>query len=403
MKKLIKSIFIVFILFSQISPVVAAQSPVNLYSQYAYLYDPETTLVYIDQKSDEKIYPASMTKILTVSLALEKIQNLKETIVITKQDYNGVIEEGATTAGFAIGEKVTYEDLLYGALLPSGAEACQALARLTYGSIEKFVEAMNEKVKALELQNTHFMNVTGLHHEHHYTTTHEMALILNHALNNKEFVKVFEARKYKSSNGKHNWISSLQRGKDYKNIDISHIDGGKSGYTDEAQLTFASTMTIDNHQLILVTAKAEGIYTQNHVRDVVSVYQYMNEHFHQVVFYQENEAIKSYWLLKSLQLQYTLKAKQPISILVEKSINNNNIEKEIVDHMFLFAPLKKGDSLGKMTIRYQGNAIYEYPLVVLENIESPLLAQVLYYAVTIGVPVALIGIFSIKIYKRKRS
>ena len=170
MKKII-TCMITMIVCLGIVPVHASENfQVSLHSKYAYLYDQETQMVYLDQKSQDKIYPASMTKILTVSLALDKIPDIHEKVRITQADLDGLFEAGATIAGFYAGELVTYEDLLYGALLPSGADACNALARLTYGSTDGMVMAMNQLVEQLNLKNSHFMNVTGLHHNEHYTT-----------------------------------------------------------------------------------------------------------------------------------------------------------------------------------------------------------------------------------------
>ena len=116
MKKVI-AILITFILCLQIIPVSASDSfQVTLHSQYAYLYDQQTSMVYLDQGSREKIYPASMTKILTVSLALDKIEDIHEKVRVTDEDLKGLYEAGASVAGFYAGELVTYEDLLYGAL-----------------------------------------------------------------------------------------------------------------------------------------------------------------------------------------------------------------------------------------------------------------------------------------------
>lgn len=128
MKKIVSSLIACLLIFLSIQPIHAYTNiNIELYSQYAYLYDRDTSLVYMEKKSNEKIYPASMTKILTVSLALDYITDLQEVVTIKQADFKGVVEEGATVAGLFPGEKVTYEDLLYGALLPSGADACQAL------------------------------------------------------------------------------------------------------------------------------------------------------------------------------------------------------------------------------------------------------------------------------------
>ncbi|MFR6099299.1 MAG: D-alanyl-D-alanine carboxypeptidase family protein [Longibaculum sp.] len=396
MKK-IASLLCLFILFVTIQPVQAKE--IQLFSKYYYLYDRSNEMIYLDEKSDEKIYPASMTKILTVSLALDKIPDIHQKVTITSQDIDGLLALQATTAGFYVGEQVTYEDLLYGALLPSGADACLALSRLTYGSTKQMVAAMNQKVKSLGLTHSHFQNVTGLHDENHYTTVKDMAHILNHALSNKEFVKVFNAREYTSSSN-HHWISSLQRGKEYKGIDISHIDGGKSGFTDEAQLTFASTMTIDHHQLILVTAYAKGQHSQNHVNDAVHVCDYMTKNFHEIVLYKKDETIQDYWIFPSFQFQYHYPAYQDISLLVSRDISKSDLKFEVEGKNYLLLPQHKNQQIGKLKVQYQQKTIYEYPLILTHDIQSSMMDTIGIYGILICIPVALVGI--IVIIKRKK-
>ena len=396
MKK-IASLLCLFILFVTIQPVQAKE--IQLFSKYYYLYDRSNEMIYLDEKSDEKIYPASMTKILTVSLALDKIPDIHQKVTITSQDIDGLLALQATTAGFYVGEQVTYEDLLYGALLPSGADACLALSRLTYGSTKQMVAAMNQKVKSLGLTHSHFQNVTGLHDENHYTTVKDMAHILNHALSNKEFVKVFNAREYTSSSN-HHWISSLQRGKEYKGIDISHIDGGKSGFTDEAQLTFASTMTIEHHQLILVTAYAKGQHSQNHVKDAVHVCDYMTKNFHEIVLYKKDETIQDYWIFPSFQFQYHYPAYQDISLLVSRDISKSDLKFEVEGKNYLLLPQHKNQQIGKLKVQYQQKTIYEYPLILTHDIQSSMMDTIGIYGILICIPVALVGI--IVIIKRKK-
>ncbi len=383
MKKIIVVIIWVLCFFSVNSVYAYDDLDLDLYSQYAYLVDPQTDIVYIDQQSDEKIFPASMTKILTVSLALEKIDNLQEEVTITQLDLNGLFESGASVAGFYSGEVVTYEDLLYGALLPSGADACNALARLTYGDMTSFVEAMNQQAANLNLQNTHFVNATGLHDDQHYTTVKEMAIILEYALQNAEFVKIFETQQYQSSNGVHQWSSTLRRASLQQNIDISNIDGAKSGFTDEAQLTLASTMTIDGHQLILVTAYAQGQYSQNNVKDAVAVYQYMNDNYHNVTIYQKDENIYDYWILRTFQLPYHYIMSENLSLLLEQDISYEDLDISIQAQSIQIAPLEKGQSLGKVIIQYQDQILYEYQITLNENISTHIVATIILYGIVL--------------------
>ena len=103
--------------------------------------------VLLDKGSRERIYPASMTKILTAIVAIENLPNLDEQITVTAEQINPLYEEGASLAGFSAGETVTVRDLLYGVLLPSGAEACVAVAERVAGSEAAFVDLMNQKVQ----------------------------------------------------------------------------------------------------------------------------------------------------------------------------------------------------------------------------------------------------------------
>ena len=116
------------------------------------------------------------------------LDDLDKTATITQSDIDTVWETGATSADFTVGEVVTYRDMLMGAMLPSGADACRALANNTCGSQEKFVEKMNQLVNKLGLKDSHFVNTTGIHDDDHYTTAYDMAKITQYALKNKKFV-----------------------------------------------------------------------------------------------------------------------------------------------------------------------------------------------------------------------
>ena len=399
MKKLVSLLIVAFIAFFSMSPIYAANE-IELNSQYAYLYDRDTSLVYLDIKSEEKIYPASMTKILTASLALDKITNIYQQVIITADDLKGLAEEGASVAGFYVGETVTYEDLLYGTLLPSGADACNALARLLYGSVNQMVEAMNQKIQSLGLKNTHFQDVTGLHDEEHYTTVKDMAMILNQALDNETFEKVFTSKQHLDSKGKRTWTSTLQRAKDLKNIDTPHIDGAKSGYTDAAQLTLASTMTLEGHQFILVTAKAKGQRTQNHVKDANTVYDYLADHFQKFIIYKKDEDMGSCFILKSFEGFYDIQSEKEISIIVDKTIKQDDISVAYDGDKIVEAPLEKGQKIGSVIVKYQDQVLYQYQVTLPQTIESPIMAIVLHYGFIVGV-IGGLGCIVYRVIKKK--
>jgi hypothetical protein len=147
----------------------------GLVSPYAILVDADSGEAVAEKEADVSIYPASMTKVMTALLALEANPDLEQPVTLPEDIFPELRAEGASMAGFQPGETATVRDLLYGALLPSGAECCEALAREVSGSEEAFVELMNQKAAELGMRSTHFCNPTGLHDPEHVSTVRDMA------------------------------------------------------------------------------------------------------------------------------------------------------------------------------------------------------------------------------------
>ena len=148
----------------------------GLISPEAVLMDADSGEVLAAKNADASIYPASMTKVMTVLLVLEANPDLDTPVTLPGEIFPALQTEKASVAGFLPGETATVRDLLYGALLPSGAECCETLAREVSGSEEAFVASMNRKAAALGMASTHFCNPTGLHDPEHVSTARDMAV-----------------------------------------------------------------------------------------------------------------------------------------------------------------------------------------------------------------------------------
>lgn len=168
----------------------------SLYSESAVLLDLDTGKIAAQKKSQEKIYPASLTKMMTVLLVLENGEDLDKQVRLSEDIFPELYEEGASMAGFLPGEHATVRDLLYGAMLPSGGECCKALAKEVAGSEEKFADLMNEKAEELGMKHTHFVNSTGLQDKKHYTTVKDLARLLEYAWKNGDFQAIFTKKSY---------------------------------------------------------------------------------------------------------------------------------------------------------------------------------------------------------------
>ena len=236
---------------------------VDLYSSNAILVNLDNNQVLLDKNSEERIYPASLTKMMTVLVSIEHIQNLQQEVVLPKNIFHDLYEKNASMAGFLPNEQLTVENLLYGSMLPSGAEASIGLAEYITGSEEEFVKLMNNKAQQLGMINTHFMNTTGLHHPEHYTTVQDITLLLQYALTNSEFRQIYTAERYsiKQTNRHPEGMTFTNRMFQHMTsgeLSAGEILGGKTGYTEEAGLCLASLATVNGQEYILVTVGAKG-------------------------------------------------------------------------------------------------------------------------------------------------
>ena len=244
------------------SSTVKIWSAVN--SKYAILIDRNTGEVIAEKNSTSKIYPASMTKIMTLIVAYENAYSLDDTFVMTEEIIAPLGPANASVAGFVIGETVTVRDMLYGAMLPSGADATDGLAVHIADSTENFVALMNKKARELGLENTHFVNASGLHDDNHYTTVEEIAIIFEYALSIPECREIMTSRTYTMSPTPEHPEGLLMGSTvlarftpEYTPVGAT-ILGGKTGYTLEAHQCLASVAVSKNGtECILVTASAE--------------------------------------------------------------------------------------------------------------------------------------------------
>ena len=201
--------------------------------------------VILDKGGEDRIVPASMTKILTCLVAAEHIEDLDAPFTLTQEMEEYCLLNGGSAAGFRAGETVPVRDLFYGSILPSGGEAAVALATAAAGSHEAFVDLMNQKLEELGLADTaHFTNCVGLYDEDHYCTLRDMAVILKAAIENDWAREVLSTHDYETTHTEqnpdglilHNWF--LCRIEDYETA--GEVVAAKTGFVDQAGMCAAS-------------------------------------------------------------------------------------------------------------------------------------------------------------------
>lgn len=255
----------------------------DITSGYGILIDLDTNKVLAAKSAQEKIYPASMTKIMTLIVAYENVSDTDATYTFKAEMLDELFRQNASVAGFSAGESVPVKDLFYGCILPSGADATGALAEYVAGSEEAFAVLMNKKAAAMGLKNTHFVTASGLHDDNHYSTCEDMAAILRYAVNNTGMREILSTYQYTTTKtAEHpdgitltSTLKSRMSGNEAAGV---FVQGGKTGYTIEGRnclATFAANCTEEQAALtspryILVTAFASGEYTP--VFDAINVY-----------------------------------------------------------------------------------------------------------------------------------
>jgi D-alanyl-D-alanine carboxypeptidase (penicillin-binding protein 5/6) len=235
--------------------------------------------VLYKKSSEEKIYPASLTKMMTAIVAIENLTDFNQSIELPSDMFQQLYDEDASLAGFLPGESVPAIDLLYGVLLPSGAECCIGLSDYIAGSEAAFTALMNQKAEELGMMNTHFTNTTGLNDSEHYTTVEDLSLLLEYALQNDTFREIFTSAKYTTSNTSIHpdgitFYSTMFKNMDSPAFNGGSILGGKTGYTSEAGLCLASLAEKNGNEYILITTGARGNHDtkQYNIEDALFVY-----------------------------------------------------------------------------------------------------------------------------------
>ena len=233
----------------------------------AVLLDADTNEILAGLKYNKKTYPASLTKLLTILVAAENIDDLNEKYTFTAEDIDPLIDENASRAGFEAGEAVTMEDLFYASILVSGGDGTRGLAMAVAGSEEEFTKMLNAKAAEMGLTDTNFVNASGLHDKQHYSTVQDIAVITRACLNNEICRKVLSTDTYTTSETPEHEngivlesIFHSRYGGYYVDVDQdgeedAELLGGKTGFTDEAMYTLSSVVTINGHDFICVITK----------------------------------------------------------------------------------------------------------------------------------------------------
>ena len=379
-------------------PVKALEFDVS--SGKAILYNTLEDKVLYEKDSNTRGSIASLTKITTGIVALEHIKNLDDKIILKEEDFAGLKEANAAVAGFQVGEEVTYRDLLYGLMLPSGADAAQALCRNIAKSNSGFIELMNNKAKELNLENTHYVNPVGLDDKDHYSTVSDVLTIFKYALQNKDFKEIVSTDSYVTSNKKHTFKSTLAKA---NSLGMDYLIGGKTGTTDDAGLCLASIANYDNTDFLLVTTNAE--YSKTIPRafiDHKTIYEFVRDNYD---YYEVTKKGDIFVKLKTKYLKQdsiSIKASKNIKKYLENSFDKKKVKYKYKGERIVTTKMHKGDKIGKVDIYYDNNLLISEDAILREKPEFSISKYLLDHKLVVGVSIILFGSLIVVIRKKRR-
>lgn len=376
-----KVVFFLFSLFFFCYSVYAENFDIT--GEYVTLYNMnEDTLLY-NKNDTKKTSIASLTKMMTTLVAIEEIDDLDEIVTIKERDFEGTV--GYSKAGFKVGDKVTYRDLLYGIILPSGADAVNAVVNNTLG-YDKFIKKMNETAKKIGMNDTSYANPVGKDDKNNYSTSNDLAKLLKYALKNKTFKTIFTTKNYKTSNGI-NLESTVNR---YENIlNTNEIKGAKSGFTKDAGRCLASITTLNNVDYLLVVINSSTTSPYNAVKDTITIYDYYNNNYGYKNIINDDTFIKEIPVDFSKEKTYKITGSEDIEKYLK---NNTEVTYKYVGSDKVTFNTKKGSKLGVVKI-YDGDVLLATSNVYLEN-------NIEYYPIITYIMIGIAVIFVLLIVKK---
>lgn len=355
--KIISSFIIFIICFLSLVKNAAFAKGLDISAKSAVVICANSDQVLFEKNMDEKLPMASTTKIMTALITLEEAKKDNREITITEK----MVPVEGSTMGLKVGDKLTLYALAQGMLLISGNDAATSAAIAISGSSEEFAKKMNLKAKEIGMNNTNFVTPSGLDDESHYSTAYDMAKLASFAMNNPDFEKITSSKSMKVE------YSNPKKTCEFRNSNrllrsYEGCIGVKTGFTKRSGRCLVSCAEKDNKKIICVT-----LSDPNDWQD------------HKALLDLGFENCKSINLNKSYNSslkvvggnfdEIKVGLNKNLNVTILKNIDDSNIKEEIYLPEFIYAPVKKGDVLGRVEYKINGQTISKFDIIALEDCE----------------------------------
>lgn len=363
-KKLL--IFLLIISLLPITNLQAIENDITPNASGAILIDADSKQILYDKNADKKLFPASTTKIMTMIIMFEAINNKK----ISFDDQVTTSKYAASMGGSQVyleeGENMSLEDMFKSIAIASANDASVAVSEYIAGSTNKFVEMMNQKAKELNLKNTHFENVTGLHDNNHYTCPYDLAMMASYLIKiggNKLLSVTSLYDSYIREDTKQSfWL--VNTNKLLKLYD--GVDGLKTGYTKEAGYCLVTTAKRDGQRLVGVVMKESEPKKRN--EEMCNLLDYGFNNYKREIIYKKDSIIEKHVVDKMDNLTINVVCKKDIAYIKAKANDQKYTTKIVYKDNLL--PVKKGDIVATLTVLCDDKEITSYNLYSDNDVEK---------------------------------
>ncbi len=358
---------------------------INVDSEAAILIDADDGLAIYEKNPDEKKYPASLTKLMTALLVVENVSDFSEVVTANETAFSELSEAGSSV-GIKPGEKMSVDNLMICMLVASANEAAAILAERVSGSVDAFVDLMNSRAAELGLSGTNFENPHGLHDESHYTTARDMAIIAREVRKYPRLCEICamdkatipatnisKERFFFTTNS----LISLYKERGYK---YNKADGMKTGSTTPAGLCLAASAVSKDTRLISIVLgakKNEETGEKGHFVESKKLLSWGFDNFKRVTLLQASTPVTEARVELAWDRDYVVAhAERDYSALMPSDYDESKLElvpnaEEVID-----APIKKGDRVGTVTIKYDGKEYVTLALLAADDVNRSLILYI---------------------------
>ena len=359
-KKKIGLMVILVFLISLFNPGMLYADTVDAKAEAYVLMDADSGKVLLAANEHKRLAPASMTKLMTLMLAVEDLQNgkvsLKDKVVTSEEAW----KMGGSQIYLAPGEEMTYEDMLIAIAVGSANDACVAVAEHLEGTHKNFVERMNREAKMLGLKDTHFVNANGLAASGHYSSAYDMAVMARHALNCPKILEYTSIKEYKLRQGEFVLYNTNKLLWWYQGA-----DGFKTGWTNEAKYCLTATAKRDGLRLIgVVMASPEK---HGNFRDAMKLFNYGFARYSFKNITPRGTVCGAVKVGKGIRENVEVFTEDDVGAIVKKG-DEKKIKAELDLPDYIDAPVKKGQKLGEYLVYNDGQLYKKVNLLATQDV-----------------------------------